>query len=309
MRRLANQQPKVSLFGLSIAYLSGKHPSETQTFGVYSQDDVDALRAWAEEPGIIDLFLTYPFFIIFYVVFFPDVSEAPAEVTDALCSDTVIADLVAEIKPRYHIAGTKGVFYAREPYSNDDAVHVTRFIGLAPVGNKNKQKFIHAISPTPASTMSSTEISAKPLNTTLSPYRARESITPAKTGAKRPDSSDSDSQYWRYDVSQKRSRKDNGNGERPCFKFLSSGSCLQGEKCNFRHDMDMREQFMRGVCFDFLTKGKCERGPECSFKHSFVDTSEIISHGRQRSERTGRSKECWFCLSSPNVESHLILCV
>lgn len=31
------------------------------------------------------------------------------------------------------------MFYAREPYSNIDAVHVTRFIGLAPVGNKDKQ--------------------------------------------------------------------------------------------------------------------------------------------------------------------------
>lgn len=39
----------------------------------------------------------------------------------------------------YHIAGTKGVFYAREPYSNVDAVHVTRFLGLASVGNKEKQ--------------------------------------------------------------------------------------------------------------------------------------------------------------------------
>lgn len=39
----------------------------------------------------------------------------------------------------YHIAGSKGVFYAREPYSNIDAVHVTRFFGLAPVGNKEKQ--------------------------------------------------------------------------------------------------------------------------------------------------------------------------
>lgn len=31
------------------------------------------------------------------------------------------------------------MFYAREPYSNVDAVHVTRFLGLAPVGNKEKQ--------------------------------------------------------------------------------------------------------------------------------------------------------------------------
>jgi len=39
----------------------------------------------------------------------------------------------------YHIAGSKGIYYAREPYSNFDAVHVTRFIGLASVGNKDKQ--------------------------------------------------------------------------------------------------------------------------------------------------------------------------
>lgn len=42
---------------------------------------------------------------------------------------------------RYHIAGTRGVFYSREPYANIDAVHVTRFIGLAPVGNTDKQVF------------------------------------------------------------------------------------------------------------------------------------------------------------------------
>lgn len=42
---------------------------------------------------------------------------------------------------RYHIAGTRGVFYSREPYANIDAVHVTRFIGLAPVGNADKQVF------------------------------------------------------------------------------------------------------------------------------------------------------------------------
>jgi len=44
---------------------------------------------------------------------------------------------------RYHIAGTKGVFYSREPYVNDSAAHVTRFIGLANVGNKEKQVHIY----------------------------------------------------------------------------------------------------------------------------------------------------------------------
>lgn len=47
--------------GLSVAYLSGRQLSDgQQQFGTYSQDDVDALRALAEETGVVDLFLTYP---------------------------------------------------------------------------------------------------------------------------------------------------------------------------------------------------------------------------------------------------------
>ncbi|KAL1217423.1 Zinc finger CCCH domain-containing protein 64 [Cardamine amara subsp. amara] len=52
---------KFTLHGLSVVYLSGRQSSETQ-FGKYSQDDVDALRALAEESGVVDLFLSYPFF-------------------------------------------------------------------------------------------------------------------------------------------------------------------------------------------------------------------------------------------------------
>jgi hypothetical protein len=43
-----------------VVYLSGRKGLGGP--GCYSQDDVDALRALAEEPGIDDLFLTYPFF-------------------------------------------------------------------------------------------------------------------------------------------------------------------------------------------------------------------------------------------------------
>lgn len=48
---------------------------------------------------------------------------------------------------RYHVAGGNGVFFARRPYANSTAVPpsgaeaaaVTRFIGLANVGNATKQ--------------------------------------------------------------------------------------------------------------------------------------------------------------------------
>lgn len=300
---------KFPLFGLSVAYLSGRKSSSVQQFGTYTEDDVDALRAIAEEPGIVDLFLTneWPSGVTNRAA----TSDIPAGLSDAVGSDSTISELVQEIKPRYHIAGTKGIYYAREPYSNVDAVHVTRFIALASVGNRDKQKFIHAISPTPASTMSSTEIAMKTTNTTLSPYTPVEKRTSPTDSTKRSSDSIADSQYWRYDVSQKRQKHEAGHGDKMCFKFVYSGTCPRGEKCNFRHDMDAREQCMRGVCLDFFIKGKCEKGPDCNFKHSLQDEGDKHPSKRPGSEntRSGRSKECWFCLSSPNVESHLIISI
>ncbi|KAF5935217.1 hypothetical protein HYC85_026346 [Camellia sinensis] len=291
-----NGIPQIFELGLSLHSVSG------QQFGTYSQDDVDALRALAEEPGVVDLFLTYPCFKIndlpcFGVTNRAATSDLPIGISDSSGSSSTVSELVTEIKPRYHVAGTKGVFFAREPYANVEAVHVTRFIGLAPVGNKNKQKFIHAISPTPASTMSASEICMKPSNTTLFPFTSTEKAAQTDGAAKRP-SDTSDSQYWRYDVSQKRRKHGDGDGNMLCFKFFSSGSCVRGEKCHFQHDGDAREQYLRGVCFDFLNKGKCERGPDCNFKHISVEkiTPPLIF----------RSRDCWFCLSSPSLESHLI---
>ncbi|CAK9140534.1 unnamed protein product [Ilex paraguariensis] len=297
---------KFNLHGLSVAYLSGRQSESGQPFGTYSQDDVDALRALAEEPGIIDIFLTneWPSGVTNRAA----TSDVPSGLSDLSGSDSTISEIVAEIKPRYHVAGTKGIFYAREPYANVDAAHVTRFLGLAPVGNKDKQKFIHALSPTPASTMSAAELDMRPPNTTLLPYGFAEKTVHTDGAAKRPGDSISDLQYWRYDVSQKRQKYGDGGGDKLCFKFISSGSCSRGEKCYFRHDADASEHYMRGVCFDFLNKGKCERGPDCNFKHSLQGEGERSVDRRLGSGNVvaNRSKECWFCMSSPNIESHLI---
>ncbi|XP_042382854.1 zinc finger CCCH domain-containing protein 59-like isoform X1 [Zingiber officinale] len=297
---------KFSLLGLSVVYLSGKQPSEDDGRGRYSEDDVGALRALAEEDGIVDLFLTneWPSGVSTGA----DTSNAPSEVTDLSGTDPVISELAKEIMPRYHIAGTKGVFYEREPYSNDKSAHFTRFLGLASVGNKNKQKFIHGITPIPASIMSPSEISARPPNMTMSPYMHVEPASHASESLKRPDYPDS--QYWRYDTSQKRQRKGGSNGEKLCFKFTSSGSCSQGMTCNFRHDEESREHYLRNVCFDFLNKGKCERGPDCKFGHSLTEEGASVSQNMQpHSGQGGRERTCWFCLSSPNVEMHLVLSI
>ncbi|GER35999.1 CwfJ-like family protein / zinc finger(CCCH-type) family protein [Striga asiatica] len=234
------------------------------------------------------------------------------KVKEKILHDSQGDDLAAEkfhvLCDSNHYLSSAGIYYDREPYANIDAVHVTRFLALAPVGNKDKQKFIHALSPTPASKMASAEISAKPPNTTLSPYLSSDETESGNGAIKRSGDNDSDAQYWRYDSSKKRQKHGDGDGgDRLCFKFMSSGSCPRGDKCHFRHDAEAREQSIRGVCFEFLNKGNCERGPDCKFKHSLQEEGRGFS-GRSGSG-TGsstRSKECWFCLSSPSVESHLI---
>lgn len=139
--------------------------------------------------------------------------------------------------------------------------------------------------------MSSTELAMKTTTTTLSPYTSVGNKTSPKDTTKRSSDGISDSQYWRYDdVSQKRLKHGAGDGDKLCFKFVSSGSCPRGEKCNFRHDIDAREHGRRGVCFDFLNKGKCERGPDCNFKHSLQDEGDMHPSTRpgSRSIRSSR---------------------
>ena len=63
------------------------------------------------------------------------------------------------------MAGGKGVFYARAPYMNKDlgaGAHATRFIGLAPVGNAAKQKFLHALALVPAVDMDQKALTVHP---------------------------------------------------------------------------------------------------------------------------------------------------
>ncbi|KAK7277738.1 hypothetical protein RJT34_22753 [Clitoria ternatea] len=64
--------------GLSVVYLSGRSSSSVQQFGTYSQDDVDALRAIAEEPEDVDLATTL---------------VIPVELSDSEGSDLIVSEL------------------------------------------------------------------------------------------------------------------------------------------------------------------------------------------------------------------------
>ncbi|CAM6074129.1 unnamed protein product [Sphagnum tenellum] len=311
----------LNLKGLRVAYLSGKHRAElyqnakaAAAAGAHHEDDVDTLRAFADDPSITDLFLSYPLLLLLRIGEF-----VPEGIDRMTTGSTISAELAKELKPRYHFAGSEGVFYAREPYLNTGVTHTTRFIGLAAVGNDKKQKFLHALSPTPASAMLSSELAVRPPNTTISPYRmgthkSSNNTTPSHPGLKRDlvhsssitttESPANEGQYWRYDVNQgKRQRSDDG-GNRVCFEFVKQGSCSRGETCKFKHDLGNGTPIPKGACFDFISKGRCERGADCRYRHSLEEDKNVGEGGDALP-----AEACWFCLSSPSIDTHLVVSV
>ncbi|KAL2613505.1 hypothetical protein R1flu_025197 [Riccia fluitans] len=266
--------------------------------------------------------------------------NVPPNITSS--SGTVlVAELAVELKPRYHFAGTEGMFYAREPYLNPNGDHCTRFIGLGAVGNDKKQKFIHALSPTPASAMTASDLAVRPPNVTVSPYEiariqskhAASSGINARNGSRNAKhSADSEGQYWRYDVTQnKRQRRD--DGDRVCVEFVTRGTCSREGNCRFRHDLGDGTPIPKGVCFEYVTKGSCEKGADCRYRHSleipekreslppgvcydFFKAGKCdrgadcrFSHSLDNPAPPRPTGPCWFCLSSPDVSTHLVISV
>lgn len=76
------------------------------------------------------------------------------------------------LKPRYHIAGLEGVFYERSPYRiiNDNNQAVTRFLGLARVGNLNKEKWLYALNLMPVDKFKLNDIIQRTTDETTCPY-------------------------------------------------------------------------------------------------------------------------------------------
>ncbi|EDQ90245.1 uncharacterized protein MONBRDRAFT_16291 [Monosiga brevicollis MX1] len=83
------------------------------------------------------------------------------------------------LRPRYHFAGG-AVFFERSPYRNHGAqeapVNVTRFLGMAPVGNPVKAKWIYACSIVPRSEEDVAKLVEQPQGTTDSPFAGNSSF-------------------------------------------------------------------------------------------------------------------------------------
>ncbi|GAQ77685.1 hypothetical protein KFL_000020470 [Klebsormidium nitens] len=283
------------LSGLRVAFLAGEYDPFSYRAGAGSDasvpssqrhQDFEALAALAndnERP--VDFLLTneWPRGILEGV----DKAEAPAGLDPVAVGSPVAAELAKDLKPRYHIAGTEDVFFARAPYRNrGPSQHVSRFIGLARVGNDKKQKYLHALNPTPSSQLSPADLAAAPPNTTPSPYEPQPSTSqPAAQNSKPPvpgsvlsTGEPEGGQYWRWQEQPNKRQRTDG-GDKVCFDF-QKGRCERGDKCRYRHDLSGAGPTGRGS-----ESGGPSKGPP------------------------GPPAPCWFCLSSPDVETHLVISI
>eukprot|EP00730_Choanoeca_flexa_P008867 TRINITY_DN12551_c0_g8_i2.p1 TRINITY_DN12551_c0_g8~~TRINITY_DN12551_c0_g8_i2.p1 ORF type:complete len:524 (+),score=105.98 TRINITY_DN12551_c0_g8_i2:2-1573(+) len=165
--------------GLKLAVLSGsfvpeqyEKPSGGGVQPFYTQADVQKLVAMASKPSFngVDILLTSRW---------PDdiARHVTSQVPDLawLSPDPGAAAVGKALRPRYHLAGG-AVYFERQPFRNHEEgaapTNVTRFIGMAPVANPVKAKWIYAFNITPRAEEDAAALIAQPQNTTKCPYYA-----------------------------------------------------------------------------------------------------------------------------------------
>mgnify|MGYP001792300388 CR=1 FL=1 len=163
-----------STSGLSVAYISGLDGGSKDDFSHFSESDVDSLKQKVRSaPNFagIDILLTSPW---------PKgVSAYGTELKHSLNNESdSIAQLTLALRPRYHFSGVEGVSYERNPYRNHTVLsgqssHVSRFVALADVGNKEKRKYLYAFNIVPMKYLDKDELHKQPADTTECPYKLK----------------------------------------------------------------------------------------------------------------------------------------
>jgi hypothetical protein len=185
----------------------------------------------------------------------------------------IISQIVSQIQPRYHFACSNGMFFEREPYRNiKDSLKQTRFVGMGHFGNIQKERWFYAFTLTPSTAISST--------TTPCPFLTSGIVKPSQKRAISSDGSFfwNDSATTQFNSNQKQKTKH-------C-------TICKVKNCVHLQQRAIPEGYLCRICGN----------PG----HHIKDCPHGYSAGTKKRKKKDNSK-CWFCLSNPEIEAHLII--
>eukprot|EP00208_Stichococcus_sp_RCC1054_P002085 CAMPEP_0206146064 /NCGR_PEP_ID=MMETSP1473-20131121/29358_1 /ASSEMBLY_ACC=CAM_ASM_001109 /TAXON_ID=1461547 /ORGANISM="Stichococcus sp, Strain RCC1054" /LENGTH=638 /DNA_ID=CAMNT_0053542501 /DNA_START=442 /DNA_END=2358 /DNA_ORIENTATION=+ len=333
----------VRLKGLNVAFLdglaaprgqgnAGTDPTTLHGGRYNTKVHWDALTAAVERTeGDIDLLLT---------------CDWPADVAAGLPSNAGPPDgaaaggseplsaIAVAIRPRYHVCGGRGVFWARLPYMNKDlgaGSHATRFIALAAVGNAAKQKSLHALGMVPAAHMDASALNARPEGATGSPYEA--AAASRKRSAAESRDEELGIQDWRWQ-DRKRARPPAAAPSlgRPGVTKDDSCSVYVRNLPFHGTEQDIEDHFSSAGEVVDVRRGTQPDGKLQGFGHVQFATEECVQRALQLHGSVLKGREifvdaasnrpapaplpagqpvdgCWFCLSNPNADVELVASV
>ncbi|KAJ3288588.1 hypothetical protein HDU79_004754 [Rhizoclosmatium sp. JEL0117] len=217
-----------------------------------------------------------------------------------------VAAAAKGIRPRYLVCPSPSPsFLEREPFRNDNN-STTRLVALAafpPAPSKSKERWFYAFNITPAKHMDSAALAVIPENATLSPFAALPSITSLPSsnarGTKRSAEGAEGNFFW------------GGGGFGPDAKKKSSSSSAPPSHyvC---HACKQPGHWIADCPARQAPRGTPSGPPPddyvcniCKEKGHYISACPSKAAKRQHLDRDPST--CWFCLSSPNIEKHLLI--
>lgn len=204
------------------------------------------------------------------------------------------SELAMRLQPQYHFA-TGEVYFEREPYLNPDSQASTRFIGLAPFDNPSKEKWFYAMNLDINS--NSSVANTRPTNCTKFPYSRAQ---------KRENEDAPQNFFFAEDSVNTPLKKDvvlKGQEKFICIKCKGKGH--SAKFCN-AVIIKGQEDFLCRACG---SKGHSARFcKERGVGSNFTTTKRLKTNNNTWNKKRD-SDQCWFCLSNPQVETHLIITV
>lgn len=264
-----------------IAYLSGIQ-SEKHTDFSFNINDIDDLINTCASAGRIDILLSSCF--PYHVNEFSLAGRTNYLMNLDEHGSILVSKLAKFILPRYHFASSENEFYEREPYRNhlimqEQPKLVTRFVSMAKVREENKPKWLYAFTLKPAKLIDKTELNHQPDDTTENPYLHIDF----------------------EDLKLIKKEKETEIFNNGSFFFANPNDRKPHNQSNRNHDRINENNIKQENRNDDLNGQATSSGSNKRSNQSNDDSADKRAKSNESS--------CWFCLSSPKIEKHLLISI